>query len=258
MFRLVRATVYFGLMLLMVISTSQNVTASEDLSVWTGGIKCVGPNPKSRSVEFTTDGKKAWLRGFTNYNESYESKLKKNKAKFSGVYKGFYKGGTFRKHFAVKVKILKNGDVKVSGLRARETCSGVLKAAVVKDPEVIAKENAEKLVQKIKHLLGDWKGKGGALGRPKQGVVASFKRSGDQIVGDILFDPCLPKTELTISQDDNVLEIFGGGATKSFRAEISAASGSVTDTSIQIYYKLDSDVSGCPESELGFLSLKRQ
>ena len=241
-----------------------NVSASESTvsGTWAGRITCSGDSEtKSRSPVFKTDGGKAWLTSYGKTGETYESKLKKGRAKFEGVYKGIYRGEPFRKYIRATVRILANGDVKVSGSRgSRNTCYGILKKIeiVAKDAETIAKENAEKLAFDLKYLPGDWKGKAGSLVTFGQNVEASFRWSGDRIVGQIWFDLCLPAIELIVSTENDVLVISGDENMRSFSSNISPSFGSVNETSMYSPYNLVGDTSGCPGSERGFLRLDRQ
>ncbi len=76
---------------------------------------------------FTIDGDKASLSHFGRTGDTYESTLKKGKAKFKGSYNGVHNGQPFYKYIKVTVKILDSGDVKVSGSRGRYShCSGIL------------------------------------------------------------------------------------------------------------------------------------
>jgi hypothetical protein len=121
----VLAIALFGL------SVDQKVLASEstDYGTWFGPIKCHGLSKiKRRTPTFRIDGDQAFLTNYGKSGETYESKIKNGKAKFKGSYSGIANGQSFNKLVKATVKILKNGDVKISGMRGRHSrCSGILK-----------------------------------------------------------------------------------------------------------------------------------
>ena len=121
------ALVNFGIVVNLQVFASESTVSG----TWWGTIKCHGQSKiERRTPTLRVDGDDAFLTNYGKYGETYESKLKKGKAKFKGRYEGFHNGEPFNKLVKAKVKILKNGDVKISGMRGRHSrCSGVLKKA---------------------------------------------------------------------------------------------------------------------------------
>ena len=229
---------------------------------WAGRVKCKGASKiKNRGLVFRIDGDKAWLTNFGESGITYESVIRNEVVKFKGVYKGVLDGEAFRKDIRVKAKLIKNGDVKITGIRgAHSSCKGILKRVEPSNKNAvdIAKENSEKMHSFKQKLPGNWKGKSGSLIKKANDIEATFQSVDGVIVGSIAFDHCFPMMKLAVTVKDSKLLLRGEDKGRSFSSQLTPEFGFVKDKMLYAPYHIESDVPGCPSSESGFVTLHRQ